>query len=70
MKRAKNEEYQSEIARDYASRFIAEQYVSRGYYLHYHRNMEIYGVVKGNDAEFYVAISGQAATPLAYGCGI
>lgn len=57
MKRAKNIEYQNEMARDYATRFIAEQYVSRGYYLHYHRNLEIYGVVKGN---VNVTISGES----------
>ena len=45
MKRAKNIEYQNEMARDYATRFIAEQYVSRGYYLHYHRNLEDDGTV-------------------------
>lgn len=47
MDRAGDGERQNEIERDYASRFIAEQYVSRGYFLHFHRNMEIYGVVKG-----------------------
>ena len=57
MKRVKNEEFQDEMARDYAYRFIAEQYVSRGYYLHYHRNMEIYGVVQGN---VNVMISGKS----------
>lgn len=57
MKRVKNEEFQNELERDYASRFIAEQYVSRGYYLHYHRNLEIYGVVKGN---VNVTISGES----------
>lgn len=57
MKRVKNEEFQNEVERDYASRFIAEQYVSRGYYLHYHRNIEIYGVVKGN---VNVMISGKS----------
>ena len=36
-----------EIERDFAFRFLAEQYVSSGYYLHFHRNLEIYGVVKG-----------------------
>lgn len=47
MNRAGDGERQNEIERDHASRFIAEQYVSRGYFLHFHRNIEIYGVVKG-----------------------
>lgn len=37
----------NEIEWDTASRFTAEQYVSTGYHLHFHRNIEIYGVVKG-----------------------
>ena len=40
-------ERQNEIERDDARRFVAEQYVSTGYNLHFHRNLEIYGVVKG-----------------------
>ena len=52
----KDNESQNEIARDEASRFVAEQYVSKGYYLHFHRNMEIYGVVRGKVA---VTIDGQ-----------
>ena len=40
-------ERQNEIEQDDASRFAAIQYVSKGYYLHFHRNLEIYGVVKG-----------------------
>lgn len=47
MRREKNEERKNEIERDEASRFVAEQYVSNGYHLHFHRNLEIYGVVKG-----------------------
>lgn len=43
----KDAERQNEIERDDASRFAATQYVSNGYYLHFHRNLEIYGVVKG-----------------------
>lgn len=46
----KDDERQNEIARDEASRFVAEQYVSSGYYLHFHRNLEIYGVVRGKVA--------------------
>lgn len=55
----KNTELQYEAERDYVKRFIAEQYISRGYYLHFHRNMEIYGVVKG---EVYVTIAGESRT--------
>lgn len=49
-------EYKDEIERDYANRFLAEQYVSTGYYLHFHRNMEIYGVVNGRVS---VTVAGQ-----------
>ena len=52
----KDTERQNEIERDDASRFAATQYVSNGYYLHFHRNLEIYGVVKGRVA---VTIAGQ-----------
>lgn len=37
----------NEIERDNAVRFFAEHYRSKGYHLHCHRNMEIYGVVQG-----------------------
>lgn len=40
-------EHQNEIQRDYDSRFVAEQYISEGYPLHFHRNLEIYGVLHG-----------------------
>ena len=53
------EEIKDEIDRDYASRFSAEQYLSTGYYLHIHRNLEIYGVINGTVS---VAIAGQQAT--------
>ena len=56
MRREINQERQNEIERDKAFRFVAEQYVSNGYYLHFHRNLEIYGVVKGNVA---VTIAGE-----------
>ena len=49
-------EMKDEIQRDVASRFYAEQYVSNGYYMHCHRNIEIYGVVHGKVA---VTIAGQ-----------
>lgn len=41
------EEYRDEMQRDDASRFSAEQYISNGYYSHFHRNIEIYGVIDG-----------------------
>lgn len=49
----------NEIDRDYASRFSAEQCLSTGYYLHIHRNLEIYGVVSGTVS---ITIAGQQAT--------
>ena len=52
---ARNEEIQFEIDRDIANRFTAEQYVSQSYGSHFHRNIEIYGVVKG---EVAVTIAG------------
>lgn len=48
MGKAVNKEQKNEIERDEASRFVAEKYVSNGYSLHYHRNLEIYGVVRGS----------------------
>lgn len=36
-----------EMDRDYSTRFIAESYVSDGYFMHFHRNMELYGVIDG-----------------------
>lgn len=53
------EEMKDEIQRDVASRFYAEQYVSNGYYMHFHRNIEIYGVVHGKVS---VTIAGRQAT--------
>ncbi len=52
-----NEEMIREMERDFASRFIAEQYVSDGYGKHFHRNVEIYGVITG---EVTVIISGES----------
>ena len=46
----------NEIERDTAVRFMAEQYVSEGYRLHFHRNIELYGVVKGT---VFVQIAGE-----------
>ena len=39
---------QSEIERDEASRFAGMHYMSVGFFPHFHRNLEIYGVVKGS----------------------
>ena len=55
----KNKEVRFEIERDYASRFIAEKYVSNGYGSHLHRNVEIYGVI---DGEVTVIIAGERCT--------
>lgn len=52
---AVKDERKDEIERDRASRFVAEQYVSTGYYLHFHRNIEIYGVVSG---KVFVTVAG------------
>ena len=52
----KTVERQNEIERDDASRFVAERYVSNGYYLHFHRNLEMYGVIRGRVS---VTIAGQ-----------
>ena len=49
----------NEMEQDVASRFMAEQYVSRGYHLHFHRNIEIYGVVKGTVC---VRVAGERCT--------
>ena len=47
---------QSEIERDEASRFAGMHYMSVGFYPHFHRNLEIYGVVKGS---VVITIAGQ-----------
>lgn len=52
----RNSELQFEIDRDVANRFISEQYVSKSYASHFHRNIEIYGVVNG---EVAVTIAGE-----------
>ena len=51
----RNSEIQYESERDVATRLIAEQYRSKGYGLHFHRNLEIYGVV---DGEVTVTVAG------------
>ena len=50
MKKERSSQHQNEIGRDKENRFIAEQYISTGYPLHFHRNMEIYGVISGRVA--------------------
>ena len=52
----KDAERQNEIEWDDAASFAAVQYVSNGYSLHFHRKLEIYGVVKGR---VLVTIAGQ-----------
>ena len=53
------EEMKNEMERDVAPRFYAEKYISNGYCMHYHRNIEIYGVVSGKVA---VSVAGRQAT--------
>ena len=53
------DEMKNEIERDSASRFFARQYVSKGYNLHFHRNIEIYGVVDGTVS---VTVAGKRKT--------
>lgn len=59
MGKVKNTPYKDEVSKDYGFRLDGAQYVSNGYYLHYHRNMEIYGVVNG---EVLVNILGETNT--------
>lgn len=56
-KKADESQYQYEAERDYVRRFIAERYISNGYYIHFHRNIELYGVIHG---EVYVTIAGES----------
>lgn len=55
-----------EIMRDFATNFMCEIYNSDGYFMHFHRNMEIYGVIKGKsnviiDGESQILTDGQIA---------
>lgn len=55
-----------EVERDYSDRFICEIYNSSGYYMHFHRNLELYGVVKGQvnvtiDGDSRILTDGQIA---------
>ena len=56
---AKDHEIQFEVERDFATRFVAEKYRSNGYGRHFHRNVEIYGVL---DGEVNVIIAGDKHT--------
>lgn len=53
------ERMKNEIQRDTASRFFTEQYFSRGYFSHFHRNIEVYGVIKGT---VNVSVAGEQCT--------
>lgn len=48
-----------EIDRDYGDRFFAGRYRSTGYYPHIHRNLELYGVIRGSVS---VTVAGKQAT--------
>ena len=48
MRSKKNEERLNEIKRDFATSFMGQEYVSTGYTSHFHRNLEMYGVVDGS----------------------
>lgn len=55
-----------EVERDYSDRFICEIYDSDGYFMHFHRNLEIYGVIKGTvnvtiDGDSHILTEGQIA---------
>ena len=55
MNDALEKELQFEKLRDTAERFVAEQYESNGFYMHFHRNPELYCVIKG---EVHVTVRG------------
>lgn len=57
MKNKKSADLQYEKNRDTADRFIAERYISYGFYMHFHRNIELYYVCKG---KVNVTINGDA----------
>lgn len=59
MKNRKSSDLQYEKSRDTAERFIAERYLSEGFYMHFHRNMELYCVCKG---EVNVTVNGENRT--------
>lgn len=55
-----------EVERDYSNRFICEIYGSDGYFMHFHRNLELYGVIKGTvnvmvDGDSRILTEGQIA---------
>lgn len=59
MRSKKNEERLNEINRDFATSFMGQEYVSTGYTTHFHRNLEIYGVVDGSVT---INIAGESKT--------
>ena len=52
-----SKDLQYEKSRDTAERFIAERYMSEGFYMHFHRNTELYCVCKG---EVNVNVNGES----------
>lgn len=52
----KERQIQDERQRDYSSRFKAERYTSDGFFMHFHRNTELYYVFRG---EVSVVINGE-----------
>lgn len=50
MEKVVEKERKKQIERDENSCFVAEQFINNGYRFHFHRNLEIYGVVKGRGA--------------------
>lgn len=56
---ANKDECTAAIQRDAANWFSAKQYVSTGCHLHFHRNLEIFGVIKG---KVFASIAGEQQT--------
>lgn len=57
LKDKRENDLQYEKMRDAAERFIAERYVSDGFYMHFHRNVELYCVCRG---EVIVTVNGES----------
>lgn len=57
MRDKRESQLQFEKIRDIADRFVAERYISDGFYLHFHRNTELYCVCRG---EVIVTVSGDS----------
>lgn len=53
----REKQLQFEKVRDVAERFVAERYISDGFYLHFHRNTELYCVCRG---EVIVTVNGES----------